>query len=95
MLFGLLKTKNEKAIEELQEQVMTPNYIEVKQDLSPLQSEEVITTDLELDKGKAYIVYYTMTEYKILYEIVAENTDLLSKMTIDFDESNVRFLING
>ena len=51
MLFGLLKTKNEKAIEELQEQVMTPNYIEVKQDLSPLQSEEVITTDLELDKG--------------------------------------------
>lgn len=50
---------------------------------------------LELDKGKAYIVYYTMTEHKILYEIVAENTDLLSKMTIDFDESNIRFLING
>lgn len=56
MLFGLLKTKNEKAIEELQEQVMIPNYIEVKQDLSPLQSEEVITTDLELDKGNNLIL---------------------------------------
>lgn len=50
---------------------------------------------LELDKGRAYIVYYTMTDYRILYEIVADNTNLLSKMTIDFDESNVKFLING
>lgn len=50
---------------------------------------------LELDNGKAYIVYYTMTEHKILYQIVADNLSLLSKMTIDFDESNVKFLING
>ena len=56
MLFGLIKTKTEKAIEELQDQVMTPNYIEVKQDLSPLQPEEVIQTDLELGKGKDLIL---------------------------------------
>ena len=46
-------------------------------------------------KDNIYIVYYTMTDYRILYEIVADNTNLLSKMTIDFDESNVKFLING
>ena len=56
MLFGLIKTKTEKAIEELQDQVNTPNYIEVKQDLSPLQPEEVIQTDLELGKGKDLIL---------------------------------------
>ena len=56
MFFGLIKTKTEKAIEELQDQVMTPNYIEVKQDLSPLQPEEVIQTDLELGKGKDLIL---------------------------------------
>lgn len=56
MLFGLIKTKTEKAIEELQDQVMTPNYIEVKQDLSPLQPEEIIQTDLELGKGKDLIL---------------------------------------
>lgn len=56
MLFGLFKTKTEKAIEELQDQVMTPNYIEVKQDLSPLQPEEIIQTDLELGKGKDLIL---------------------------------------
>lgn len=56
MLFGLIKTKTEKAIAELQDQVMTPNYIEVKQDLSPLQPEEIIQTDLELGKGKDLIL---------------------------------------
>ena len=56
MLFGLIKTKTEKTIEELQDQVMTPNYIEVKQDLSPLQPEEIIQTDLELGKGKDLIL---------------------------------------
>ena len=56
MLFGLIKTKTEKAIEELQDQVMTPNYIEVKQDLSPLQPEEIIQTDLELGKGNDLIL---------------------------------------
>ena len=56
MLFGLSKTKTEKTIEELQDQVMTPNYIEVKQDLSPLQPEEIIQTDLELGKGKDLIL---------------------------------------
>lgn len=56
MLFGLIKTKTEKAIEELQDQVNTPNYIEVKQDLSPLQPEEIIQTDLELGKGKDLIL---------------------------------------
>ena len=56
MFFGLIKTKTEKAIEELQDQVMTPNYIEVKQDLSPLQPEEVIQMDLELGKGKDLIL---------------------------------------
>ena len=56
MFFGLIKTKTEKAIEELQDQVMTPNYIEVKQDLSPLQPEEIIQTDLELGKGKDLIL---------------------------------------
>ena len=50
---------------------------------------------LEVGNGKAYIVYYTMTEYKVLYEITAKNINLLTKMTIDVDESNVRFLING
>ena len=50
---------------------------------------------LEVGNGEAYIVYYTMTEYKVLYEITAKNINLLTKMTIDFDDSNVRFLING
>lgn len=49
---------------------------------------------LELNRGKAYIVYYTLTEYKILYEIKANKLSLLSKMTIDFDESNIKLLIN-
>lgn len=49
---------------------------------------------LELNHGKAYLVYYTLTEYKILYEIKASKLSLLSKMTIDFDESNIKLLIN-
>lgn len=49
---------------------------------------------LELNRGKAYLVYYTLTEYKILYEIKANKLSLLSKMTIDFDESNIKLLIN-
>lgn len=64
MLFGLIKTKTEKAIEELQDQVMTPNYIEVKQDLSPLQPEEIIQTDLELGKGKDLILVDRASEEK-------------------------------
>ena len=62
MFFGLIKTKTEKAIEELQDQVMTPNYIEVKQDLSPLQPEEIIQTDLELGKGKDLILVDSASE---------------------------------
>lgn len=64
MLFGLIKTKTEKAIAELQDQVMTPNYIEVKQDLSPLQPEEIIQTDLELGKGKDLILVDRASEEK-------------------------------
>ena len=64
MLFGLIKTKTEKTIEELQDQVMTPNYIEVKQDLSPLQPEEIIQTDLELGKGKDLILVDRASEEK-------------------------------
>ena len=64
MLFGLIKTKTEKAIAELQDQVMTPNYIEVKQDLSPLQPVEIIQTDLELGKGKDLILVDRASEEK-------------------------------
>ena len=64
LLFGLIKTKTEKTIEELQDQVMTPNYIEVKQDLSPLQPEEIIQTDLELGKGNDLILVDRASEEK-------------------------------
>lgn len=50
---------------------------------------------LELDNGKAYIVYYTELDYVVLYEIQLEDYKQLSDLIIDFDESNMKVLINA
>lgn len=50
---------------------------------------------LELDNGKACIVYYTELDYVVLYEIQLEDYKQLSNLIIDFDESNMKVLINA
>lgn len=50
---------------------------------------------LELNNGKAYIVFYTLLKHMILYEIKINDYEQLSKMIVDFDESNIKILINN
>lgn len=71
------------------------HYKEAMAKYSEMENKYKKNIFLELKNKKAYLVYYTELEYKVLYEIKLDDYLYLSNMIIDFDESNMKILING